>query len=149
MRIIKIYLFSILLLVGIATQGITQSGSNTAKAKQKTQKVQQKEQTVYVTRTGEKYHLGSCRYLRKSKIAMKLSEAKASYSACSVCDPPRQFNQVKILMKYLFLILIAFILSSCDASSSSGSNRCAATTQEGTQCKRNAEPGSSYCWQHK
>jgi hypothetical protein len=26
--------------------------------------------------------------------------------------------------------------------------RCQATTKKGTQCKRNAKPGSSYCWQH-
>lgn len=27
--------------------------------------------------------------------------------------------------------------------------RCKATTKDGTQCKRNAEKGSIYCWQHK
>lgn len=26
--------------------------------------------------------------------------------------------------------------------------QCAATTKKGTQCKRQASPGSSYCWQH-
>ena len=28
------------------------------------------------------------------------------------------------------------------------STRCQATTQKGTQCKRNAKAGSRYCWQH-
>ncbi|SRR6266542_2755019 len=28
------------------------------------------------------------------------------------------------------------------------SSRCQATTKKGTQCKRNAKPGSNYCWQH-
>ncbi len=50
--------------------------------------------TVYVTRTGRKYHRGSCRYLRKSRIPMKLSEAKARYGPCSVCGPPRQSSLV-------------------------------------------------------
>lgn len=27
--------------------------------------------------------------------------------------------------------------------------RCIAITNAGTQCSRNAEPGSDYCWQHK
>ncbi len=27
--------------------------------------------------------------------------------------------------------------------------RCVAITNAGTQCKRNADPGSNYCWQHK
>jgi len=44
---------------------------------------------VYVTRTGNKYHRGSCSYLRKSKIPMKLSEAKKRYGPCSRCKPPQ------------------------------------------------------------
>lgn len=28
------------------------------------------------------------------------------------------------------------------------SSRCTATTKKGTRCKRNANPGSNYCWQH-
>lgn len=28
-------------------------------------------------------------------------------------------------------------------------HRCLAITNAGTQCSRNAEPGSDYCWQHK
>ena len=50
-------------------------------------KERQVDKTVYVTRTGEKYHADGCRYLRKSSIAMKLSEAKKVYSPCSVCNP--------------------------------------------------------------
>ena len=34
-------------------------------------------------------------------------------------------------------------------SSSSGDGRCQAITQAGTRCKRKAEEGSIYCWQHK
>jgi len=44
---------------------------------------------VYVTRTGSKYHLPGCRYLRTSSIPMPLEEAKRRYSPCSVCNPPR------------------------------------------------------------
>lgn len=41
---------------------------------------------VYITRTGKKYHAAGCRHLAKSKIAIKLSDAKArGYTACSVC----------------------------------------------------------------
>ena len=43
--------------------------------------------TVYITRTGAKYHRGSCRYLRSSKIPISLENAKRSYSPCSVCRP--------------------------------------------------------------
>jgi hypothetical protein len=47
-------------------------------------------QIVYVTRTGAKYHRGHCRYLRRSKIPMKLRDAVAAgYTPCKVCGPPR------------------------------------------------------------
>lgn len=48
------------------------------------------EETVYITKTGERYHRGSCGTLRKSKIAKALSEAKAmGYTPCGLCKPPR------------------------------------------------------------
>lgn len=43
--------------------------------------------TVYVTRTGTKYHRSTCGYL-KSSIPMKLSDAKKSHQPCSRCKPP-------------------------------------------------------------
>ena len=43
--------------------------------------------TVYVTRTGKKYHRGSCSYLKSSKIPISLTDAKRQYSPCSVCKP--------------------------------------------------------------
>ena len=45
--------------------------------------------TVYITDTGSKYHTGDCRYLRKSKHPISLSDAKAQgYGPCKVCHPP-------------------------------------------------------------
>ena len=46
-----------------------------------------KDETVYVTKTGSKYHRAGCRYL-KSMIPMPLSEASKRYQPCSVCNPP-------------------------------------------------------------
>ncbi|RRA90395.1 hypothetical protein [Paenimyroides viscosum] len=47
-----------------------------------------KEQIVYVTKTGKKYHKGSCRYLKNSKKEIEKSKAKESgYTACAVCKP--------------------------------------------------------------
>ena len=46
--------------------------------------------TVYVTKTGKKYHVESCRYLRSSKIPITLESAKSQgYDPCSVCSPSR------------------------------------------------------------
>lgn len=42
--------------------------------------------TVYVTKTGGKYHSDGCLYLKKSCIEKDLSEAESQgYTPCSVC----------------------------------------------------------------
>jgi hypothetical protein len=49
-----------------------------------------KEQIVYITDTGKKYHTATCRSLAKSKIPISLKDAKAQgYTPCSVCKPPQ------------------------------------------------------------
>lgn len=46
--------------------------------------------TVYITKTGKKYHVDGCRSLAKSKIPISLEEAKArGYTPCSICKPPQ------------------------------------------------------------
>ena len=42
------------------------------------------EDTVYVTKSGKKYHLESCRW---GNIPISLNEAKQSYLPCRVCKP--------------------------------------------------------------
>ncbi|RYE55691.1 MAG: hypothetical protein EOP48_09665 [Sphingobacteriales bacterium] len=50
--------------------------------------VQKKDKVVYITKTGAKYHEGSCRYLRQSKIQTTKKAAIANgFSACKVCKP--------------------------------------------------------------
>ena len=45
--------------------------------------------TVYVTKTGEKYHRDGCSSLRRSRIAVSLKEAvERGYGACKICKPP-------------------------------------------------------------
>lgn len=46
------------------------------------------EHTVYITKTGEKYHSSGCQYLKKSIIAISESSAIAQgYTPCSKCNP--------------------------------------------------------------
>ncbi len=45
--------------------------------------------TVYITRTGSKYHRSGCRYLSRSKIPISLDEARRHYAPCSICRPLR------------------------------------------------------------
>lgn len=63
---------------------------NAVKSKKNTKKtkVKGKSKVVYTTNTGKKYHRAGCRYLKKSKIRIKLSEAKAQgLTPCSICCP--------------------------------------------------------------
>jgi len=43
---------------------------------------------VYVTKTGAKYHLETCRSLRYSKFPIKLKDAVKNYTPCKICNPP-------------------------------------------------------------
>ena len=77
------------------------------------------------------------RYL-KSKIPSTISKAQSSgLTACKVCKPPSGIN-------YNIPTPIKKNVKLPDYTSS----RCSATTQKGTRCKRNAQSGGSYCWQH-
>jgi micrococcal nuclease len=50
---------------------------------------QAEELIVYVTNTGKRYHLESCKSLSRSKIPLSLGDAAGSgYEACAVCKPP-------------------------------------------------------------
>lgn len=47
--------------------------------------------TVYITRTGTKYHRDGCKYLKSSKIPIVLDELNTNkYEPCKVCKPPVQ-----------------------------------------------------------
>ena len=67
---------------------LTACGTNKSNNNSTSQSSQQQEETVYITRTGEKYHRDSCRYLKKSKKSIKLSKAVDNgYTPCKVCKP--------------------------------------------------------------
>lgn len=46
-------------------------------------------QKVSLTKSGTEYHRDGCRYLRKSKIEVELSEAEKVATPCSVCKAPK------------------------------------------------------------
>jgi hypothetical protein len=83
MRRFLAVVFALFMLVSVAA-------SAPARQPAQQQQPQTKEQTVYVTKTGKKYHLATCRFLSKSKIPMSLKDAKAKgFTACSICKPPQ------------------------------------------------------------
>ncbi len=45
--------------------------------------------SVYVTKSGGKYHVLGCRHLSESSVPISLDDAKArGYEPCTVCEPP-------------------------------------------------------------
>jgi hypothetical protein len=50
--------------------------------------VAEQQVSVYITRTGKKYHRAGCRYLSRSMIRISLADAVRFYGPCSVCRPP-------------------------------------------------------------
>ena len=99
-------------------------------------------QTVYVTKTGKKYHSANCTYLSKSKIETNLPDAIArGYTACSKCNPPTKVNQAQT--------------GSQPQNNTPPANnntvketQCTAITKAGAQCKRMTKSPNGLCWQH-
>jgi hypothetical protein len=69
----------------IPAPSVVELSAQTQPAKQDPAKL-----TVYITKTGEKYHRDGCSSLRKSKFAVSLKEAVArGFGACKNCKPPQ------------------------------------------------------------
>lgn len=71
------------------SSGTTNTGTTTTKPSISTGTTSNANMTVYITKSGEKYHLAGCRYLSKSCIKTTLKEAvNKGLDPCSVCNPP-------------------------------------------------------------
>jgi len=68
-----------------ATQSTSQQSSQSSSYVPKSQN---NNYTVYITKTGGKYHRAGCRYLSRSQISISKSDAiNEGYTPCSVCNP--------------------------------------------------------------
>lgn len=83
-RSIILAVYSVLMLVGnftVANQNASLAGARVAQA-------DQKEEAVYITRTGKKYHRAGCRSLSRSMIPVSRREAQErGFLPCKVCHP--------------------------------------------------------------
>jgi|GEM_PF-1122879 len=131
--------------VAAAAAAVVAHGAQAGKVAAK--KTSAEDQTVYVTKSGKKYHRAGCRFLAKSQIPMGLEEAAARYGPCQVCSPPVAGKEEQAAgAGDAGKMAPAAPARSKPAVVSTG--QCQAATKKGTQCKRKAEPGSNYCWQH-
>jgi len=68
----------------------TNTGSTTVSDTKNNQNDTRDDITVYITKTGSKYHREGCSSLRTSSIPISLSEAKQrGYEPCKICKPPQ------------------------------------------------------------
>lgn len=80
MKHLRLALIIFGLLIAPASGGLSLPAHTLAAA------VAQRNDTVYITKSGRKYHRWGCRYLRSSCIPVKRNDAIANgYTPCSVC----------------------------------------------------------------
>lgn len=102
-------------------------------------------QSVYTTKTGEKYHTANCHYLKYSKKEIALEQAiNLGYQACSVCKPGSNPKQTQSLVS-----------QSSQASppqetatQKTTTTQCTGKTKAGNRCKRMTKDSSGRCYQH-
>jgi hypothetical protein len=86
----KCWLPKILTLILLATACFAPTNSLLGQQPAPKRAEQPKEQTVFTTRTGKRYHRANCRYLARSKFPINLREAqRQGYTPCKVCRPSR------------------------------------------------------------
>tara|TARA_R110002033_G_scaffold167528_1_gene206731 strand:- start:10815 stop:11180 length:366 start_codon:yes stop_codon:yes gene_type:complete len=100
-------------------------------------------QTVYTTKTGEKYHKSSCNYLKYSKKAISLEKAKSlGYEACKVCKPTAANTKAKPNS------LTTKKKTTSTPSKKTTATQCTGKTKAGNRCKRKTKNANGRCYQH-
>jgi hypothetical protein len=116
---------------------------------------------VYITKTGAKYHLSTCRYLKYSRIEISISVAvDQGYTPCSVCKPTSENSDEGTIQG------IKEEKTQTQAPTQQGSGappkpvtnpvdetvrttQCTALTKAGLRCKRTTTNSNGRCWQHQ
>lgn len=102
-------------------------------------------QTVYVTKTGEKYHTANCRYLKYSQKEITLEKAIAlGFEACKVCKP----SQITKTTANSSSKTINTLSASTSSTKKAVATQCTGKTQAGTRCKRKTKNANGRCYQH-
>lgn len=103
-------------------------------------------QTVYTTKTGEKYHKSSCRYLKYSKKEITIDKARElGYSACGVCKPTKENSKASSNTTTNAITPKAKTKSNAKKAVAT---QCTGKTQAGKRCKRKTKNANGRCYQH-
>lgn len=100
-------------------------------------------QTVYITKTGTKYHNENCVYLSKSSRSIELKQAiDAGYQGCKVCKPIASNSSTNTSQNAVPQTYYS------QNNSSTSSVQCSGRTKKGLRCKRMTTSSSGRCYQH-
>ncbi len=103
-------------------------------------------QTVYVTKSGEKYHTASCRYLKYSKKKVKLEDAiSRGYEACKVCKPSSKKRKTTNSTSNS---LSSSSYENTTPPKKTTATQCTGRTKSGSRCKRKTKNANGRCYQH-
>ena len=110
--------------------------------------VQLQAQTVYITKTGVRFHKESCRYSKTGWASDLAAAKKRGLTACLVCKPSSTETREA---KPISLTSESKKVEPRKETkpTQTTSNKCRATTKAGSRCSRKSAAGSSYCWQHE
>ena len=101
-------------------------------------------QSIYVTKTGEKYHKGSCHFLKNSKKEISFEKAQQlGFTACSVCKP----TSLKTKSSSATAVN-SFYSAPKSSAQKSSSTQCTGKTKAGTRCQRMTKASNGRCHQH-
>ena len=105
-----------------------------------------KAQTVYITKSGEKYHTASCRYLKYSKKEIKLEDAiSRGYEACKVCKPTSKKGKTTNSTSNS---LSSSSYQNTTPPKKTTATQCTGKTKSGARCKRKTKNTNGRCYQH-
>ena len=103
-------------------------------------------QTVYITKTGKKYHKEHCRYLKHSKIEITLEKAiELNYGPCSVCKPETKISANKKSKP----VSNTKSLTTNNTTKKAVATQCTGKTKSGARCKRMTKNANGRCYQHQ
>lgn len=100
-----------------------------------------KVQTVFVTKTGNKYHKETCCYAKTGWASSFAEAKKRGLIACLVCKPSSTENRTTSSNSLKSK-------TPETKSTQNTSSQCIAKTKAGSRCFRKAASSSKYCWQH-
>ena len=106
-------------------------------------------QTVYITKSGKKYHTEKCRYAKNAN-AVTISEAvNRGLTPCSVCNSESGSETESVTGTEKNSFTEDEQITKPSPEKNQTKVQCSAMTKSGKRCKRMTNNENGKCWQHQ